>query len=179
MSQKPEYKYINVNKKNARKTCLPPPPLMIFSSKLEIGQSHSYEGSDNQKNKKNNKQNAVDGVNPVTPHAGKYVVKFNVYRTKREKSCHCHLRNSCPVPWQRWNFSRILCGAAGSLKLSLTVFPSNTTQDKQWSSYQCPYKDNYYNSTKRKSCSCTVSNCNCVKEAECQEQRPTEKAPSK
>lgn len=152
---------------------------MIFSSKLEVGQSHSYKGRDNQKNKKNNKQNAVDGVNPVTPDTGKYVVKFNVYSTEREKSCHCHLRNSCPVPWQSWNFSRKLCGATRSMELSLTVLPSNTTQDKQWCCYQCPDKNNYHNSTKRKSSSCTISNCNCVKEAECQEQRPTKKAPSK
>lgn len=117
---------------NARKTCLPPPPLMIFSSKLEIGQSHSYKGSDNQKNNKNNKQNAVDGVNPVTPDTGKYVVKFNIYCTEREKPCHCHLRNGRSVPWKRGNFSRILCGAARSLELSLAVFPSNATQDKQW-----------------------------------------------
>lgn len=47
---------------------------MIFSSKLEVGQSHSYKGSDNQENDENNKQNAVNGVDPVTPYAGKYIV---------------------------------------------------------------------------------------------------------
>lgn len=79
-------------------TCLPPPPLMVLSSKLEICQRHSNESSDYQKNDKHNKQDAVNGVNPVTPHTGKNVVQFNVYSTERQKTSHCHLRDCCPVP---------------------------------------------------------------------------------
>jgi hypothetical protein len=105
---------------------------MIFSSKLEVSQSNSDESSDNQKNNEDNKQDAVDGINPVTPDTGKYVVELNVNSTKREKPCHCHLRKGTPVPRQRWNLTRIFCGAARSLELSLHIFPSNTTQYKQW-----------------------------------------------
>lgn len=152
---------------------------MIFSSKLEVGQSHSYKGSDNQENDENNKQNAVNGVDPVTPYAGKYIVQLNVNSTERKKPCHCHLWKGTSVPWQRWNLSRILCGANGSLELSPAVFPSNTTQHKQWWCYQCPYQDNYHNRAKRQSCSCTIRNGNSVEEAECEEQRTTEKAPRK
>ena len=160
---------------DARKI-LPPPPFMIFSSKLEVSQSHSDESSDNQKDNEHNKQDAVDGINPVTPDTGKYVVELNVNSTEREKPCHCHLRKGAPVPRQRWNFTRIFCGAARSLELSLAIFPSNTTQHKQWWCYQCPYENYHHNGAKRKCCSCTVGNCNSVKKTECEEQRPTKQA---
>lgn len=55
---------------------------MILSSKLEVSQRHSNEGSDDKENNENNKENAVDGVNSVAPHTGKYVVKFNVNGTE-------------------------------------------------------------------------------------------------
>lgn len=66
---------------------------MIFSSKLEVCQCHSNESSDNQENDEDNKQNTVDCVNSMTPNTGKYIIKFNVYSTERQKSCHRHLRN--------------------------------------------------------------------------------------
>lgn len=148
---------------------------MIFSSKLEVSQSHSNESSDNQQNNEDDKQDAVDGINPVTPDTGKYVVKLNVNSTKREKPSHCHLRKGTPVPWQRWNLTRIFCRAARSLEFSPAIFPSNTTQYKQWGCYQRPNEDYHQNGAKRKCCSCTISNCNSVKEAECEEQRPAKK----
>lgn len=105
---------------------------MIFSSKLKVRQSHSNKSCDYQKNNEDDKQDAVYGVDPVTPYTSKYVVKLNVDGTKRQKPCHCHLRNSAPVPRQRRNLSGILCSAARSLEFSLAIFPSNPTQHKQW-----------------------------------------------
>lgn len=100
---------------------------MVFSSKLKISQSHSDKSSDNQENDKDNKQDAVYGVDPMSPHAGKYVVKFNIDSTEWQETCHCHLRNSFPVPRQWWDLSRIFCGATRGLKLRLTILPSNTS----------------------------------------------------
>lgn len=151
-----------------QRTYVPPPPFMIFGCKLEICQSHSYKSSDNQQDDEDNKQDAVYGIDPVAPDTGKYVVKLNVNSTKWKKSSHCHLRNRTPVPRQWWNLSRILCGAAGSLELSLAIFSSNTTQNKQGRCHQCPYEDYYYNSSKRQCSSCSVCNSNRVKEAECE-----------
>jgi hypothetical protein len=104
---------------------------MIFSSKLKVGQSHGDEGSDNQENNEDNKQDTVNGVNPVTPNTRKYVIELNVDGTKREETCHCHLRNSTPVPREGRNFSWILRGTARSLELSLAILTSDTTQNKQ------------------------------------------------
>lgn len=100
---------------------------MIFSSKLKVSQSHSNKRSDNQQNDKDDEKDAVDGVNPVAPHTGKNVVQLNVNGTEGEKSSHCHLGNSTPVPRQRRNLSGILCSAARGLKLSLAVLTSNAT----------------------------------------------------
>jgi len=120
-------------------TGLPPPPLMIFSSKLKVRQCHSNEGSDYKQDDEDDKENAVDSVNSVAPHASKYVVEFNVDCTERKKTSHCHLWNSSPIPRQWWNLSRIFGSATRSLELSLAVFTSYGTQDKQRRGYQCPY----------------------------------------
>ena len=61
-------------KKIEARKIVPPPPFMIFSSELEVSQSHGDESSDNQKNNEDNKQDAIDGINPVTPDTSKYVV---------------------------------------------------------------------------------------------------------
>uniref|UniRef100_A0A7C9ACZ1 Uncharacterized protein n=1 Tax=Opuntia streptacantha TaxID=393608 RepID=A0A7C9ACZ1_OPUST len=105
---------------------------MIFSSQLEVRQSHSYESSNYNQNDENDEQDAVYCVNPVAPHTCKYVVELYVYCTKRQKSSHGHLRKGSAVPWQWWNLSRILCCAARSLELSLAILSSNTTQNKKW-----------------------------------------------
>ena len=47
---------------------------MIFSSQLEVRQSHSYESSNYNQNDENDEQDAVYCVNPVPPNTGKYVV---------------------------------------------------------------------------------------------------------
>lgn len=111
-----------------RKKIIPPPPLMVFSSKLEICQCHGDKSSDNQENDEYYEQNAVNGVNPVTPYTSKYVVKFNVDSTERQKPCHSHLRKGSTIPRQRWYLPRKFCGAARSLKLSFAILPSNPTQ---------------------------------------------------
>lgn len=72
----------------------PPPPFMVISGKLEVGDCNSGECCDDEKNNKHYKENAVQSVNLMSPHTGKYILKFNVYSTEREKPCHCHLRDS-------------------------------------------------------------------------------------
>lgn len=109
---------------------IPPPPFMIFSSKLKVCQSHSDESSDNQQNNKDDEEYAVDGINSVAPDTSKNVVQLYVDGTEREKSCHCHLGKGTPIPRQRWNFSGIFCSADRCLELSFAIFTSNTTQDK-------------------------------------------------
>lgn len=69
-------------KERERKT-LPPPPLMVFSSKLEVRQCNRDESSDYDKNKEDDRQNTIDGVYSVTPNTGKYVVKLDVNGTER------------------------------------------------------------------------------------------------
>lgn len=103
---------------------------MIFSSKLEICQSHSDESGDNQQNNKDDEEYAVDSINSVAPYTSKNVVQLYVYGTEREKPCHCHLWNGTSVPRQRWNLSGILCSADRSLELSFAIFTCNTTQHK-------------------------------------------------
>lgn len=154
---------------------IPPPPLMILSSKLEVCQCHSNESSNNQENDEDNEQNTVDGVNSVTPNTGKYVIKFDVYGTERQESCHCHLRNCSTIPRQRWNLSWIFSCAAGSLKFSLAILPSNPTQYKQRRGNKCPYENNNHNCAEWEGSSSIVNNCNSVQKAKCQKQRSTEK----
>uniref|UniRef100_A0A7C9ELI9 Uncharacterized protein n=1 Tax=Opuntia streptacantha TaxID=393608 RepID=A0A7C9ELI9_OPUST len=105
---------------------------MIFSSKLKVCQSHGNKGSDYNQNNEDDEQNAINRVDPVTPDTGKYVVEFNIYSTEGQKSCHCHLRKSTPVPWQWGNFSRVLRCTAWRLEFSLAILPSNATQYKEW-----------------------------------------------
>lgn len=62
---------------------LPPPPFMVFSSKLEVCQCNRDESSDYDENKEDDRQNTIDGVYSVTPNTGKYVVKLNVNGTER------------------------------------------------------------------------------------------------
>lgn len=61
----------------------PPPPFVVFSSKLEVGKCNSDECRDYKENNENYEEYAVDGVSPMSPHTGKYVVKFNVDGTER------------------------------------------------------------------------------------------------
>lgn len=150
---------------------------MIFSSKLEVCQGHSDESSHNNQNNEDDEQDAVYSVNPVAPNTGKDVVKLYIYRTERQKSSHRHLRKSTAIPWKWWNFSGVLSSAARSLKLSLAILTSNSTQNKQWWCHKCPDKKNHHNGAKRKSSSSSICNCYCVQEAEGQKQRPTEQAP--
>ena len=84
--------------KKRRLFYLPPPPFMIFSSKLEICQRNSDKSSDNNKDDEDYKQDAVDSVYPMTPDTGKYIVEFDIYSTEGQKSSHCHLWKSTPVP---------------------------------------------------------------------------------
>lgn len=157
---------------------IPPPPLMILSSKLEVCQCHSDESSNNQENDEDNEQDAVDGVNSVAPNTGKYIVKFNVYSTERQKSCHRHLRNCSTIPRQRWNLPWIFSCPNRSLKFSLAILPSNPSQYKQRRRNKWPYENYNHNRPKWKSSSSFVSNCNSVQKAESQKQRSTEKASS-
>lgn len=149
---------------------------MVFSSKLKVCKGHSNESSDDEKNDEDYKENAVYGVNSMAPNTGKYVVKFNIYGTKREKPGHCHLWNSPSIPRQRWNLPWILSCATWSLELSPTVFPGNATQNKQRRRYKRPYENDNHNCAKWQCCSSTVCYSNGIKEAEGQEQWPTEKA---
>lgn len=152
---------------------LPPPPFMIFCSKLEVSQCHSNEGCDDEKYNKNYKENAIDCINSVAPDTDKYVVELNIDCTERQKTSHGHLWDSASIPRQWWNLSRILGSAAWSLELCFAVFSCNSTQDKQRRCYKGPDQNNYNNGAKRK-CSCSIiSNGNSVQEAECQEQGPT------
>ena len=149
---------------------------MVLSSKLEVRQCHSNESSNYQENDEDNKQDAVYGINPVTPYTGKYVVKFNVDSTERQKACHCHLRNCSPVPWQSWNLSGILGGADRSLEFSLAILPSNPTQHQQRRCYKCPYKNYHHNCAKWESSSGIISNRYSIQEAEHKKQRPAKEA---
>lgn len=157
---------------------IPPPPLVILSSELEVCQCYSNESSNDQENDEDNEQDAIDGVYPVTPNTGKYIVEFNVYSTERQKSCHRHLWNCSAIPWQRWNLPWIFSCADGSLKFSLAILPSNPTQHKQRRCDKCPYENYNHNCAKWESSSSIISNCNSVQKAKCQEQRSTEKASS-
>ncbi|KAL9451885.1 hypothetical protein AB3S75_013461 [Citrus x aurantiifolia] len=103
---------------------------MIFSSKLELGQSHSYESRDNQKNDEDNKEDVVYRVNHVASNTSKYIVKLNIDGTKWKETYHCHLRNDTPILRQQRDLSRVLGCTAKSLELCLTVFTSKTTQHK-------------------------------------------------
>ena len=156
--------------------CVPPPPRMIFGSKLEVRQCNGDESSDNKEDDKDNKENAVDCVNPVAPNTGKDVVQLNVYGTERQKSSHSHLRNCFPVPGKWRNFPGVFCGTARSLEFTFAVFTSNTSQNEQRKCHQGPDEHNDTNSAKWQCCCCTISNSNCVQEAECQEERSTEEA---
>ena len=149
---------------------------MILSSKLKVCQCHSNESSNNQENDEDNEQDAVDGINSVAPNTGKYIVKFNVYSTKRQKSCHRHLRNRSTIPWQRWNLPWIFSCANRSLKFNLAVLPSYPSQYKQRRCNKCPYQNYNHNCSKWEGSSRLVSNCNSVQKAERQKQRTTEKA---
>ena len=120
---------------------------MFLSSKLGVCKCHSNESSNYQEDYKDSKQDAVYSINPVTPDTSKYIVKLDVYSTKRQKACHCHLWNRSPVPWQRWNLSGVHGGAARSLEFSLSFLPSNPTQHQQRWCYKCPYK-NYHHKYK-------------------------------
>lgn len=135
---------------------------MVLSSKLEVCQRHSNESSNNQENDENNEQDTVDGVNPVTPNTGKNIVKFNVYRTERQKSRHCHLGNCSAIPWQRRDLPWIFSCAAGSLKFGLAILPSNPTQHKQRRCNKSPYENYNHNCAKWEGSSGIVSNCNSV-----------------
>lgn len=148
--------------KNDNSKYIPPPPLMIFSSKLKVGQRYRDKSCHYQENDKHYKQDAVYSVNPVSPYTGKNIIKFNIYGTKWQKSSHCHLRNCPTVPLQRWNFSRIFSGAARSLELSLAILPCNPTQHQQRGCYKCPYENYNHNRPKWKSSSCMISNCNSI-----------------
>lgn len=100
--------------KEIEKKTLPPPPLVVFRSKLEVCQSNCDEGSDYDEDKEDDRQNTIDGVYSVTPNTGKYVVKLNVDGTERQKTSHSHLRKCSPVPAQWWDLSWIFCGTARS-----------------------------------------------------------------
>ena len=149
---------------------------MIFGSKLEVRQCNSDESSDNKEDDKDDKENAVDCVNPVAPNTGKDVVQLNVYGTERQKSSHSHLRNCFPVPGKWRNLPGVFCGAARSLEFTFAVFTSNTSQNEQRKCHQGPDEHNDTDSAKRQCCCCTISNSNCVQEAECQEERSTKEA---
>jgi len=151
---------------------------MVFSSKLEICQRHCYKSSDNQENDEDNEQDAVYGVDPVTPNTGKYVVKFNIYCTERQESCHGHLRKCFPIPRQLRNLSGIFSGADGSLKLSLAILPCNPTQYQQWCCYQSPNKKYHHYCSKWQCCSGTICNCNSIKKAKGEKQRTTKQGSS-
>lgn len=150
---------------------------MVLGSKLEVSQCHSNESSNYQENDEDDKQDAVYGVNPMTPDASKDIIKLNIYCTERQKSCHCHLRDCLPVPWQRWNLPGIFGGAARSLELSLSVLSSNPTQHQQRWRHQRPYQNYNHNCAEWKSSSGRVSNCNGIQKAECKQKRPTKEAP--
>lgn len=138
---------------------------MVFSSKLEVGQSDGDEGSDDQENDENDEQNAVDGVDPVAPHTCEYVVQLDVDSTEGKKPCHCHLRNGSPVPGQSWNFTRIFRRATRSLKLGFAVLSGDTAQHKQRRCNQRPNQNNDNNGAKGKGRSCTVRNRDRVEKA--------------
>ena len=150
------------------------PPFMVLSSKLEVCQCHSYEISSNyQEDYKDNKQDAVYSINPVTPDTGKYIVKFNVYSTERQKASHCHLWNHSPVPWPRRNLSGILSGVARSLEFSLAILPSNPRQHQQRWCYKWPYN----NCAKWESSSGIISNCYGIQKAENKKQSSQKRHP--
>jgi hypothetical protein len=127
----PTLKYSFKSKVKGRKLNVPPPPLVVFSSKLEVRQCNSNEGSYNKEDDEDYKEDAVDGVNPMAPNTGKDVVELNVYGTERQKPCHSHLWNCCPVPGKWRNLPGVFGGAARSLEFGFAVFTSNTSQNKQ------------------------------------------------
>lgn len=60
----------------------PPPPFMIFCSKLEISQCNSDESGHYKQKNEDYKQYGVDGVDFLTPYTFKYVIELNVDGTK-------------------------------------------------------------------------------------------------
>ncbi|GMP92751.1 hypothetical protein CsSME_00042840 [Camellia sinensis var. sinensis] len=118
--------------KHWQEDCIPPPPFMIFGSKLKVCQSHIHKSSYYDKNYENNKQDGIYGVSPETPYANKQIVELNVDNTKRQYARHCHLGKNTPVPTLWRNHFRTLGGVARSLELRLTIFCSDSTQKKQW-----------------------------------------------
>lgn len=120
------------------KSNIPPPPVVVLGGKLEISQSDGDKGGDYEENNEDDEQDAVYGVNPVTPHAGKDVIKLNVYGAERQETRHGHLRDSAPVPRQRWDFSRVLCGSHRSLELGFAVLSGDPAEDQQRGCHEGP-----------------------------------------
>lgn len=112
-----------------RKMTVPPPPLMVFSSKLEVCQRNSDEGSDDKEDDEDYEENAVNSVNSVAPNTSKDVVQLDIDSAERQKSSHSHLRNCCPVPGKWRNLPRVFGGTARSLEFTLAVFTSNASQN--------------------------------------------------
>lgn len=129
---------------------------MILNSKLEICECHCDKGCDDDEDNEHNEKDAVDGVDLMPPYASKYVVQLDVNSTEREEACHCHLRNGASVPWKLRDFPWVFGRAAGSLEFRVTIFPSNTTQHKEWRGHKCPDQNNDNNCAKRQSCCSTV-----------------------
>ncbi|KAG5600292.1 hypothetical protein H5410_031662 [Solanum commersonii] len=54
----------------------PPPPFMIFCSKLDVCHNNRDKSSCNQKENEHNEKNAIYCVYPVTPNTCKYISKI-------------------------------------------------------------------------------------------------------
>jgi hypothetical protein len=71
---------------------VPPPPLMVLNSKLEVCEGYRDKRSHNDEDDEDNEQYAIDSINFVTPHTCKNVVELNVDCTERQESSHAHLK---------------------------------------------------------------------------------------
>jgi hypothetical protein len=113
----------------------------------------------------------------VAPYTSEDIVKLNVDSTEGQEPCHDHLGNRSTVPGKWRDFTGVLGGTGWRLEFNFTVFTGDATKHKQWECDECPDQEDNNDGSEWK-CSCsTVDNCNCVEEAECQEEWPTEEAP--
>lgn len=147
---------------------------MVFDGELEVGERHRDEGRDDDEDDEHDEEDAVDGVNLVPPDAREDVVQLDVDRAEREEPRHGHLRDGAAVPRELGDLPRVLGRAAGGLELSVAVLPGYAAQHEERRGHERPDEDDDDDGAERQGCRGAVRYCDCVQEAERQEERSAE-----